>query len=86
MASLSHTYNERHLDNLLNGARERFGGSPGRPSSGESYVSTEFSGKEHGSHMPLDTAIHWVWDNPLNILPAFVLLATLIAIIGMMVA
>jgi hypothetical protein len=86
MASLSYTYNEKHLDNLLSNTRDRFGGSYGRPASGASYVSTEFSGKEPGSHMPLDTGIHWVWNNPLNILPALVLLVALIAVIGMIVA
>lgn len=36
-----------------------------------------------GSHMPLDTDMHWSWNNPLNIFPAFVLLATVIALFGM---
>ena len=38
----------------------------------------------HGSHMPLDTDIHWDWRNPLNILPASLLLVTLVGLIGML--
>ena len=36
----------------------------------------------NGSHMPLDTAAHWDWRNPLNILPALMVFAFAIAIIG----
>ena len=32
--------------------------------------------------MPLDVEAHWTWRNPLNIIPAFMLLVLLIAIIG----
>lgn len=35
-----------------------------------------------GSHMPLDTDIHWDWRNPLNIIPAFMLLVIVIAVVG----
>ena len=34
------------------------------------------------SHTPLDTATHWDWRNPLNIMPALVLLACVIALFG----
>lgn len=40
----------------------------------------------HGSHMPLDTGLHWELRNPLNIIPAFVLLMFLIGIVGLLVA
>jgi hypothetical protein len=80
MASLSHTYSDIHTDNLLDDIRERFGGSRGRPAASER---NELYGKgSRGSHMPLDTSIHWTWSNPLNILPALVLFVTLIAIVG----
>lgn len=32
--------------------------------------------------MPLDTAIHWTWRNPLNIIPAALIGATIIDIIA----
>lgn len=39
----------------------------------------------YGSHMPIDTEAHWTWRNPLNILPALLLVFFLIGIIGTMV-
>ncbi len=33
-----------------------------------------------GSHMPLDTQIHWSWSNPLLIIPGFILLMFVIAL------
>ena len=39
-----------------------------------------------GSHMPLDTSIHWEWNNPLNILPALILVFLAVAIIAMVLA
>ena len=39
-----------------------------------------------GSHMPLDTGIHWEWRNPLNILPALILLMLAIALVAMVLA
>lgn len=38
-----------------------------------------------GSHMPLDTMLHWQWSNPLNILPLLVAVSLILALIGMMV-
>ena len=35
-----------------------------------------------GAHMPLDTTIHWDWRNPLNVLPALLLLLLAIALVG----
>lgn len=40
----------------------------------------------YGSHMPLDTTIHWNWRNPLNIFPALVLFVALLALVGLVVA
>jgi hypothetical protein len=39
-----------------------------------------------GSHMPLDTAIHWDWRNPLNIIPALVLLISGITLVALLVS
>ena len=39
-----------------------------------------------GSHMPLDTAIHWDWRNPLNIIPALLLLSAVITLVALLVS
>jgi hypothetical protein len=39
-----------------------------------------------GSHTPLDTAIHWDWRNPLNIIPALVVLSVVIALVAPLVS
>jgi hypothetical protein len=39
-----------------------------------------------GSYMPLDTAIHWDWRNPLNIIPALVVLSMVIALVALLVS
>lgn len=36
--------------------------------------------------MPLDVEAHWTWRNPLNVIPAFMLLVLLIGIIGTIVS
>ncbi len=35
-----------------------------------------------GSHMPLDIEPHWSWSNPLNIIPALLLLSLIIGLLG----
>jgi hypothetical protein len=39
-----------------------------------------------GSHMPIDTKPHWDWRNPLNIIPAAILLLLVIALAALMFA
>lgn len=39
-----------------------------------------------GSHMPLDTEAHWSWRNPLNIIPAALLLVTIMALGKLLIA
>ncbi len=36
-----------------------------------------------GPRMVLDTGIHWTWRNPLNLIPATLLLLELISLVGM---
>jgi len=36
-----------------------------------------------GSHMPLDTVLHWNWRNPLNLLPLLIVLALLLALVAL---
>lgn len=35
-----------------------------------------------GTHMPLDTEPHWTWRNPLNFIPALLLVLLLVSLIG----
>lgn len=37
----------------------------------------------NGSHMPIDTDTHWTLRNPINILPALILVLVLLAVLGM---
>ncbi|HEU4324677.1 MAG TPA: hypothetical protein VFS21_16150 [Roseiflexaceae bacterium] len=37
-----------------------------------------------GSHMPLDTNIHWTWDNPLNLLPVSMVLLLVLALAALL--
>jgi hypothetical protein len=39
-----------------------------------------------GSHMALDTDVHWEWRNPLNILPALILVLLAVALVGLVLA
>ena len=40
----------------------------------------------YGSHMALDTSVQWDWRNPLNILPAILLFAVLLALAELVLA
>ena len=84
MATFTGTYGKTHADALNTGFSARFGGHLGRPNS--TLTTQDVYTMGGGSHMPLDTGIHWDWANPLNILPAIVLLVTLIAVIGLILA
>ena len=86
MASFTSTYPQTKTDDMLDAARFVFGGSGGGQSVSANLERKEpfFGGR--GSHMPLDTNAHWTWSNPLNVLPALVLLAMLIAIVGTLFA
>ena len=66
----------------------RFGGPrrPGSSGSGEPTQSVAgFSPfvTDAGSHMPLDVGIHWHWRNPLNVMPAILLLLTVCALVSL---
>ena len=36
----------------------------------------------HGSHMPLDIEPRWTWRNPLNLIPATLIAAIILALLG----
>jgi hypothetical protein len=46
----------------------------------------ERNATSRGSHMPLDTDMHWDWRNPLNIIPALILLNMIVALIALLVS
>jgi hypothetical protein len=43
------------------------------------------TGAIFGSHMPLDTDLHWDWRNPLNVIPVMILLLIVIALVAAIV-
>ena len=49
-------------------------------------TTTARSSDSQGSHMPLDATVHWVCHNPLNIIPALLLLLALLALVGAVAA
>jgi hypothetical protein len=46
---------------------------------------TEIFGVERDQmlHMPLDTGIHWTWNNPLNIIPASIVAVVVVDIVSL---
>jgi hypothetical protein len=43
------------------------------------------TGTIFGSHMPLDTDAHWEWRNPLNVIPALIVLVIVVALVAAIV-
>ena len=93
MASLPHTYTDALADNRPAAASivatpyARTDGPRSRLPASSRYERNERSSHERrGSHMPIDTAIHWEWSNPLNILPALILVFMVVAVIAMVLA
>jgi hypothetical protein len=84
MASLTHTYTDTQTNSRPATSYALTGGSRHRTQLTNIYE--RFSGERRGSHMPIDTNIHWDWRNPLNILPAIILVFLVIAVIGMVLA
>jgi hypothetical protein len=86
MTSLSRTYTDTKATAIE--LRTRWGG-PRR----QRPTMTRYEQYEHhlidapyGSHMPLDTSVHWDWRNPLNILPALVLFVVLLGLVELVLA
>ncbi len=52
----------------------------------EDYLAREDEGRRNGdragSRMPLDMSVDWVWRNPLNMLPATIILFLLLALVA----
>jgi hypothetical protein len=87
MASLRHTHTDTLTGNRAATPRARTGGPRRHLRATTAHERNErFSNDRRGSHMPIDTGIHWEWRNPLNILPALVLFVMVIAVLGMVFA
>jgi len=85
--ALTRTYNDNSTHKLANNPRARSGGPrlPHTTSAGEELSERFATGAIFGSHMPLDTETHWNWRNPLNVIPALVLLMIVIALVAALV-
>jgi hypothetical protein len=87
MTSLSTTYTDTHKDNLPAESRTRFGGPRPQLPTAMTFANNElYNTDRRGSHMPLDTGIHWQWNNPLNILPAIILFVLALALVALVFA
>jgi hypothetical protein len=88
MGFFSNTYTTESAHFGTAEPRARFGGSRRPQAPATRYERDEFYGMttQHGSHMPLDTVAHWDWRNPLNILPALLLMLLVIAVVALVLA
>ncbi len=85
--TLTRTYSDNSTHKLADKPLARLGG-PRLPLSAAEYqdvVERFASGVIFGSHMPLDTEAHWDWRNPLNLIPAAILLLIVIALMAAIV-
>ena len=87
MASLSRTYTDTSGDNRPAAPRPRYGGPRRRRTATTRYERNEYYGTIYylGSHMPIDTSIHWEWRNPLNVLLALILFMLAVALLALVI-
>ncbi len=85
MASLSRIYTENSKTSTYKPRRRR-GGRPRQlpATSGRAMPERYAFDPVLGSFMPLDAQAHWDWRNPLNIIPAVILLFVIAALVGML--
>jgi hypothetical protein len=85
--TLTRTYSDSPTHELTDSPRARMGGPrmPHSAAARDDLVERFASGAIFGSHMPLDTDAHWDWRNPLNIIPAMLLLLIIIALVAAIV-
>jgi hypothetical protein len=85
--TLTRTYSDNSTYKLAGNPQARLGG-PRLPLSASAYddvVERFATGAIFGSYMPLDTEAHWDWRNPLNIIPALIVLLIVIALMAAIV-
>lgn len=86
MTTITQSYSKDSSSKAAMMLRERTGGPRGDlPETSSDLVEYFTSNTPFGSHMPLDTQMHWDWRNPLNIIPAFMMLLFVLTIIGLLV-
>ena len=86
MAAITQIYPKQTAGKATRLEHTRTGGPRGeQPEAANEIVEYIMSTTPFGSHMPLDTQMHWDWRNPLNIIPAFMLLLFLLTVIGLLV-
>jgi len=85
--TLTQTYSDKSTQELAGNPRARLGGPrlPHTAAPHEELIERFTTGAIFGSHMPLDTEAHWDWRNPLNVIPAMVLLLIVIALVAAIV-
>jgi hypothetical protein len=85
--ALTRTYGDNATRDLAVSRRARLGGPrlPHTSTAREELIERVTTGAIFGSHMPLDTEAHWDWRNPLNIIPALILLLVMIALVAAIV-
>ena len=87
MTTITRTYAKHTSRNALPTAYERTGGprGGGGMEGSDELVDYLTTSTPFGSHMPLDTQMHWSWSNPLNIIPAFIALLFVLMLIELMI-
>jgi hypothetical protein len=85
--TLTRTYSDNSTPELANNPLARLGGPrlPQPAAAREDLAERFATGAIFGSHMPLDTQAHWDWRNPLNAIPAVILLLIIIALVAAIV-
>jgi len=86
MAVFSHPYRTSSKTGIPTTPRARWGRPKGpfqARTRAEQISTTSNTTDYRGSHMPIDTEIHWEWRNPLNLLPLLLLLFLIVALVAM---
>ena len=85
--ALTRAYSDNSTRELASNPRARSGGPrlPHTAGAHEELIERLTTGTIFGSHMPLDIDAHWDWRNPLNVIPAMLLLLIVIALVAAIV-
>jgi hypothetical protein len=85
--AITRTYTDSSTRALTGKPRSQLGGPRphGTPTINEDWFERFAARAPFGSHMPLDTDMHWDWRNPLNLIPATILLLFVIALVAAIV-
>ena len=85
--AITRAYADNSTIDLASKPRARVGGPnpQGPAAAAEEFFGRIVSNAPFGSHMPLDVDMHWDWRNPLNIIPAMMVLLIVIALVAAIV-